>query len=158
MNREMHKKDTQLTMEATKELLVKGHHGTLSVNGDDGYPYAVPVNYVYLNDAVYIHSAKYGYKIEALEKNDKVCFSAIISSNVLPSHFTAEFESVIAFGKAELVADDAEKQEVLETFITRFAPGREEAGAKMIKGNFPHTAIIKVNIESMTGKAWGLEK
>lgn len=158
MNREMHKSDRQLAMEDVKELLLKGHHGTLSVNGDDGYPYAVPVNYVYLNDAIYIHSAKYGYKIEALEKDDKVCFSAIISSNVLPSHFTAEFESVVAFGKASMVADDTEKQEVLETFITRMAPGREEAGAKMIQANFSKTAIIKVNVESMTGKAWHLGK
>lgn len=158
MNREMQKKDRQLPVEEVKELLVKGHHGILSVNGDDGYPYAVPVNYVYLNDAIYIHSAKYGYKIDALEKDNKVCFSAIISSNILPSHFTAEFESVVAFGKVTMVEDDAEKREVLETFILRMAPGRGEAGEKMIKANFDKTAIIKVNIESMTGKAWALNK
>lgn len=158
MNREMNKKERQLTLEQTKELLLKGHHGTLSVNGDDGYPYGIPVNYVYVNDAVYIHSAKYGYKIDALKKDDKVCFSAIIRSKILPEQFTAEFESVVAFGKAELVADDAEKQNVLETFIKRFSPGLEDAGAKMIKTNFPDTAIIKVNVESVTGKAWAMGK
>ena len=77
MNREMYKKDRQLPEEQARAIFEKGHHGILSVNGDDGYPYGVPVNYVYLNDCIYIHSAKYGYKIEALENNRKVCFTAI---------------------------------------------------------------------------------
>ena len=89
MKREMYKKDRQLPEEQARAIFEKGHHGILSVNGDDGYPYGVPVNYVYLNDCIYIHSAKYGYKIEALENNRKVCFTAILSSEILPSKFTA---------------------------------------------------------------------
>ena len=154
MEREMYKKDRQLSPEKTKEIFEKGHHGIISVNGDDGYPYGVPVNYVYLNDKIYIHSAKYGYKMEALEKNDKVCFTAILNSQILPDKFTAAFESVIAFGKAGLVEDDAEKRTVLETFIDRFSPDFKENGQKFIAGAFEKTAIIRIDVESIKGKAY----
>ena len=154
MEREMYKKDRQVPLEKTKELFEKGHHGIISVNGDDGYPYGVPVNYVYLNDKIYIHSAKYGYKIEALEKNDKVCFTAILSSQILPGKFTAAFESVIAFGKAALIHDEAEKKEVLDTFIDRFSPDFKESGEKFIAGAIAKTAIIRIDVESIKGKAY----
>lgn len=154
MEREMYKKDRQLPPDKTKERFEKGHHGIISVNGDDGYPYGVPVNYVYLNDKIYIHSAKYGYKMEALEKNDKVCFTAILNSQILPEKFTAAFESVIAFGKAALVEDSAEKKAVLDTFIERFSPDFKENGQKFIAGAIGKTAIIRIDVESIKGKAY----
>lgn len=154
MEREMYKKDRQLSAEKTAEIFEKGHHGILSVNGDDGYPYGVPVNYVYLDGRIYIHSAKYGYKMDALEKSDKVCFTSILDSEILPSKFTAAFESVIAFGKASLVSDDSEKKKVLDTFIDRFAPEFKEGGQKFIKTAFEKTAIIKIDVESIKGKAY----
>lgn len=154
MKREMYKKDRQLSEEKTKEIFEKGHHGILSVNGDEGYPYGVPVNYVYLNDAIYIHSAKYGYKIEALEKSDKVCFSAILNSEILPSQFTAAFESVIATGKAVMVEDTAEKKLVLDTFIDRFSPEFKEGGQKFIAAAFEKTAIIRIDVNEIKGKAY----
>lgn len=154
MEREMYKKDRQLSMEKTIEIFEKGHHGILSVNGDDGYPYGTPVNYVYLNDCIYIHSAKYGYKIEALAKSDKVCFSAILSSQILPDKFTAAFESVVALGKAVMVEDDAEKKKVLDTFIDRFSPDFKEGGQKFISAVFEKTAIIRIDVEEIKGKAY----
>ncbi|MDD6190696.1 MAG: pyridoxamine 5'-phosphate oxidase family protein [Firmicutes bacterium] len=153
MTREMYKKERQLSLEATKRIFASGHHGILSVNGDDGYPYAVPVNYVYLDSFIYIHSAKYGYKIDALKENDKVCFSAIIESEILPSKFTASFKSVVAFGNAEFVQDDEEKRKVLETFIDRFSPDFREGGLKFINAVFAKTEIIKINVTEMTGKS-----
>lgn len=154
MKREMYKKDRQLSEEKTKEIFEKGHHGILSVNGDEGYPYGVPVNYVYLHDSIYIHSAKYGYKIDALKKDDKVCFSTILSSEILPSQFTAAFESVIATGKAVIVEDRDEKKLVLDTFIERFSPGFKENGQKFIAGAFEKTAIIRIDVDEIKGKAY----
>ena len=154
MERDMFKKEREVSLEETERLLELGHHGTLSVNGDDGYPYGVPVNYVYLNKAIYIHSAKYGYKMDAIKENNKVCFSAIISSEIIPSKFTAKFESIIAFGKVELVEDNDEKQMVLETFINNFSPDFAEGGLKFIKAASDKTAIIKINVENVKGKVY----
>ena len=103
MKREMYKKDRQMSAESVEKAFSAGNHGTLAVNGDDGYPYAVPVNYVYDNGKIYIHSAKYGYKIEALKNSDRVCFSAILNSRVQQDMFTAAYQSVVAFGRASFV-------------------------------------------------------
>ena len=130
MNREMYKKERQMSSEATAAIFSKGNHGTLAVNGDDGYPYAVPVNYVYDGGKIYIHSAKYGYKIDAVKRDDKVCFSAILNSKVQQDKFTAAFQSVIAFGKISFVEDEAEKKKDTGTVhiqdVTGICRGRNE--------------------------------
>lgn len=154
MERKMAKADRQLPIEETKALFEKGHHGILAVNGDDGYPYAVPVNYVYLNDKIYIHSAKYGYKIDALNQDNKVCFTAILNSEILPSRFTAAYESVVAFGKASFLEDGDEKREALTAFIDRFSPDFKENGMKFLEGAYSKTAVICITVESITGKAY----
>ena len=154
MERNMFKANRQLPIEETKALFEKGHHGILSVNGDDGYPYAVPVNYVYLNDKIYIHSAKYGYKIDALNQDNKVCFTAILNSEILPSHFTAAFESVVAFGKVTFLEDGDEKRTALTTFIDRFSPDFKENGMKFLEGAYAKTAVLRIDVDSITGKAY----
>lgn len=150
----MYKEKRQLSAEETQALFVKGHHGILSVNGDDGYPYAVPVNYVFIDGKIYIHSAKYGYKIDALKQNDKVCFTAILNSQIIPDKFTAAFESVVAFGKASFIDDGDEKLTALRTFIERFSPDHQEAGERFIHAAYEKTQIIRIDVEQMTGKAY----
>lgn len=154
MNREMCKKGRQLSDEETRLIFSNGHHGILSVNGDDGYPYAVPINYVYLNDAIYIHSAKYGYKIDAIKNNNKVCFTSILNSEIVPNRFTAKFESVIAFGRINIIENMEEKQLVMETFINRFSPDFKENGLKFINGAINKTEVLKIDIEDIKGKAY----
>lgn len=154
INREMNKKERQLSADETKKLLLQSTEGTLAVNGDDGYPYCLPMNYVYLNDAIYIHAADRGYKIDALKENKKVCFSVIASSSILPELFTTGYESVIAAGDAEFVDDPAEKQMVMEAFVSRFSPGFEEGGMKFIKAAIHRTAVIKINILDVKGKSF----
>ena len=132
MEHKMHKASRQLPEDETLELLKRGDHGILSVQGDDGYPYATPVNYIVVHDKVYLHSAPYGYKIQCLERNPKCCFSAIVSTRIIPEKITAAYESVILTGQAVFVEDRAEKQAALEAFVTQKHPGYEEIGFQMI--------------------------
>ncbi|MBR2491162.1 MAG: pyridoxamine 5'-phosphate oxidase family protein [Ruminiclostridium sp.] len=150
----MHKADRQLSPEDTLAILKKGDHGTLSVNGDDGYPYAVPINYIVVNDTVYLHSAPYGYKMECLEKSKKCCFSVIVSARIIPHKITAAFESVIITGDVAIVSDPAEKRTALEAFVTQKHPGYEEIGFKMIDKLFDKTALLRIDAQEMTGKAY----
>ena len=150
----MHKADRQLSPEDTLATLKKGDHGTLSVNGDDGYPYATPVNYIVVNDTVYIHSAPYGYKMECLEKSAKCCFSAIVSAQIIPSKITAAFESVVITGDVTLVSDQAEKRTALEAFVTQKHPGYEEIGLKMVDKMIDKTALLRIDAKEITGKAY----
>lgn len=154
MEHKMHKAERQLSREDTLTILKRGDHGTLSVNGDDGYPYATPVNYIMVDDKLYIHSAPYGYKMECLEKSKKCCFSAIISSQIIPSKITAAFESVVMIGDVVMVEDQAEKRAALEAFVTQKHPGYEEVGFKMIEKQIDKTAVLRIDPQSMTGKAY----
>lgn len=157
MNREMHKKERQVSEERVREMLLSSTEGTLAMHGDDGYPYALPMNYIYLNDAIYIHTANRGYKIDALRQNNKVGFSVIARSQIAPELYTTRYESVVATGDVEFVEDPKERQLVMETIVKRFSPGLEEGGQKFIKAAIDRTAIIKINIREMKGKAFRSE-
>ena len=155
MSREKNKKERQLTEAQGKELLLKGKTGTLCLNGDEGYPYGVPVNYVYYNDAIYIHGADYGYKVDAVKANPKACFSCYVNVAILADKLTAAFESFVATGKVEMVEDEAEKRAVLGHIVdTLSEPAYKEKGAKMIDAMVGKTGIIKFNIEEIKGKAY----
>lgn len=154
MEHKMHKPERQLSAADTLEALKRGDHGTLSVNGEDGYPYATPVNYVVVNDKVYIHSAQYGYKIECLEKSRKCCFSAIVSAHIVPSKITATFESVVITGNVAFVEDEDEKRTALREFITQKHAEYQEMGFKMVEAMIGKTALLRVDAIEMTGKAY----
>ena len=158
MNREMYKKERQIPDEKVKQMLTDAREGTLAMYGDDGYPYALPMNYVYLNDAIYIHTAKYGYKIDALNMNQKVCFSVIVRSKIAPELFTTKYESIVATCDAEFIEDDSERHLVMETFIERYSPDFHEGGMKFIKASLSKTAIVKLNIKEVKGKAFRADK
>ena len=77
MFRPLRRKKRAITDEAARELLATCKRGVFAVNGDDGYPYAIPVNYFFdaEHDKIYFHGAKAGHKVDALKRDDKVCFT-----------------------------------------------------------------------------------
>lgn len=141
-----------MTSAKAEELFAAGNHGILSVNGDDGYPYAVPVNYVYEDGKIYIHSAKYGYKIEAIKKDNRVCFTTILNSQIVQTKVTAAFQSIVATGKIEIVEDEETRRHVLEQFIYKMTPDFIEGGMKFVNAAIGKTEILCINVEEMTGK------
>lgn len=156
MERKMHKIKRQMTDEAAKAAFVQGHHGTLSVNGDDGYPYAVPVNYVYVDGKIYVHSAKVGYKIDCIQRDSKVCFSAILDAQVVPKMVTARFTSVVAFGRASIIEDEDERYMALKTFVDRLCgPTAIPEGMAFLEKTIARTAIIRIDVEELKGKTSG---
>ena len=83
MFRSIRKKKNEISIDAAKELLRCSRRGVLAVNGDDGYPYAVPINYLYQEDEnkIIFHGAKAGYKVDCLKACDKVCFTVYGNEN-----------------------------------------------------------------------------
>ena len=98
MFREMRRKNQLLTKEEAEKILENGTSGTLALLGDEGYPYCVPISYVYNNNKIYFHSAKSGHKIDAVKNCDKASFCVIDKDEVKPQEYTTYFRSVIAFG------------------------------------------------------------
>ena len=92
---EMRRKDRLLTEKEAREILSEGEYGVLSTMGENGYPYGVPVNYVYLNDNIYFHcAADVGHKLENIKYNNHVCFTVVTNESVLPEALTTKYDSV----------------------------------------------------------------
>ncbi len=144
----------QLPADETIKILHDSTAGVLAVCGDNGYPYAVPVSYVYADGKIYFHSALQGHKIDAICSNPKVSFCVIDKDDIKPQEFTTYFRSVIAFGKARIIEDDAEKMSTLRLLATRYSDSSvtPEMTDKEIAGGFDHMLMVEITIEHITGK------
>lgn len=152
MFEKMRRSERKLTEDETKDILATGEYGVISTVGEDGYPYGVPVNYVYTNGKIYFHCAiGAGHKLDNIKNCDKVCFTVVGKTELLPEQFSTKYESVIAFGTAKEVV--TEKQQVLEKLIEKYAPEYIEPGAQYISSAIDKTGIIEIEIENITGKA-----
>lgn len=152
MERNMYKANRQMTNDEAVKIFEQGNHGILAVNGDDGYPYAVPVNYIYENGKIYIHSAKYGYKIDMIKADNKVCFTAIINAEVIQNKFTAAYQSIVATGKIHIVEDDVERRSILEKYIYKMSPDFIETGLKFVDAAIDKTELLCIDVEELKGK------
>ena len=152
MFREMRRAKQQLTHEECIAILEKATSGVLAVDGDDGYPYAVPMNYVYHNGQLLFHSAQTGHKLDALQKNEKASFCVVSQDEIVPEKFTSYFRSIIAFGKAHMITDENEKLNALMLLAKRFSPDHVPGREADIEKNLPLLHMLSLRIEHMTGK------
>ena len=153
MFRQMRRKNQILSQEESIAILQNGTTGTLAVLGDDDYPYAVPINYFYENNKIYFHGAKAGHKIDAIKKHNKVSFCVVAQDDIITEKFTTYFKSVIAFGTARIIEDDAEKRSAIEKLTVKFTPDQtEQKRSEAIEKEFPALGMVEMTIEHMTGK------
>lgn len=150
--REMRRKDKELQNDDIVKILKNNSYGILSTISENGYPYGVPLNYIFLNDSIYFHSAIKGHKLDNILNNDKVSFCVIGQSYVLPEEFNTKYESVIIFGKAIEVFDD-EKDSALLEMINKYSSDYIKEGKEYIEKAGKATKVIKINIEHISGKA-----
>ena len=153
MFRQMRRKNQILSQEESIAILQNGTTGTLAVLGDDDYPYAVPINYFYEDNKIYFHGAKAGHKIDAIKKHNKVSFCVVAQDDIITEKFTTYFKSVIAFGTARIIEDDAEKRSAIEKLTVKFTPDQtEQKRSEAIEKEFPALGMVEMTIEHMTGK------
>ena len=150
--RQMRRKRQQLTQEESIAILQKATAGTLALLGDDGYPYAVPISYVYNEGKLYFHSALNGHKVDAIRKYDKASFCVIEKDDVQPEKYTTFFRSVIAFGRIHIVEDEKEKLEIIRMLGNRYNPTQDDALQKEIESGLSRLLAIRFDIEHLTGK------
>lgn len=147
----MRRKDREIDQKEAMELLIRGEYGTLSTIGEDGYPYGLPVNYVVMGDIIYIHCAKEGQKLRNIGYSDKVSFSVVGHTMVVPEEFSTNYESAVVYGRALHITDE-KKGEVLFAFIEKYSPNRIEEGKAYIARMGGATTVIGIEIERLTGK------
>ncbi len=151
--REMRRKNQLLSEKETIDILERGTNGVLAVLDEEGYPYAVPLSYVYCDGKIYFHGAKTGHKIDAIKKNEKATFCVVDKDQIVPEEYTTYFRSAIAFGKVRVLEDDAEKKEALMKLAMKYSRTMGEEGCKAeMEKSFQAVGMIELEIEHMTGK------
>ena len=153
MYRKMRREKQFLSKDRIVEILNRNTSGVLGVNGDDGYPYTVPLSFAYRDRKLFFHCAKEGHKLDSIKKNDKVTFCVIDEDEVIQETFDSIFRSVIIFGRARILTTDSERQYGLEAILEKYSPDFIKEGLKYIKNQWNRVCIVEIDIEHMTGKA-----
>lgn len=152
MFRKMRRYKQQLADEEAIAVLERGKTGVLAVIGDEGYPYTVPINYVYTDGKVYMHSALTGHKIDAIRACDKASFCVIDADDVVPADYSTNFRSVVAFGRVRIVEDEREKMMSIRLLGDKYNPNQPESLDAEVSKSFARLHMIALDIEHMTGK------
>jgi len=151
--REMKRFNQQLPMDQTIEILNRNNSGVLAVQGDEGYPYTVPMNYFYQDGKIYFHTKQTGHKMDAIKKDAKVSFCVIERDQFISEEYTNHYRSAIAFGKARVLEDEQEIYEYslmwAEKLCSSETPKHRE---EVVKRRLPTLGMIVMEIEHVTGK------
>ena len=153
MFREIRLTDRIVNDEKAIEIITNGSYGVLSTIGEDGYPYGVPLNYIYFDSCICFHCAQEGHKLENIDFNNKVSFCVVTKSDVLSNEFDTDYESAIAFGKATVISNDSERNDILLSVLNKYSADYIKAGKNYLKKNWDETKVIKMQIEHLSGKA-----
>lgn len=150
MFRKIRKIKNEIDKDAVDSLLHSCRRGVLSMNGDDGYPYSIPINYYYdeANQKIYFHGAKSGYKVDCLNRCDKVCFTIFGNESIKDLVWAPFVQSVVVFGRCHLVDTD---NEVLKNFMMKYYPSLDLVD-KVIKDDSKFVQMYEISIEHKSGK------
>lgn len=154
MFRPLRRKKRAITDKQARELLADCKRGVFAVNGDDGYPYAIPVNYFFdtEHDKIYFHGAKAGHKVDALKRNDKVCFTVYGNDWYKDDDWAPYVQSTVVFGRCRLVNDDpAFVEDTIRQLALKYYPSAEEAEEE-IKQSIGGVQLYEIAVEHLCGK------
>ena len=150
MFREMRRFRQAVSRDECEKILREEKRAVLSVNGDDGYPYAVPINFLYDDGKIYFHCAKAGHKLDAMLRDDKVCFT-VHDSGYRKDDWSYYVTSVVVFGRARVMVDDTEMREKIKRFGMKYYPTEQEVDEE-IRKDAARVNFVEITIEHMTGK------
>ncbi|MCD6436161.1 MAG: pyridoxamine 5'-phosphate oxidase family protein, partial [Clostridiales bacterium] len=133
------------------DILKNCEYGTLACLGDDGFPYAVPLNYYYDGHSIYFHSALKGHKLDAIKDYSKVSFSIVKNYTIKTKDLNTHFESVVIFGKASII-DGEEKKQALYDLGMKYSYDFEKIVSDAVEEQLGIIVIVKIDIEHKEGK------
>lgn len=141
----------QLSRDECFEILKDQKRGVLSVNGDNGYPYGMPLNHYYENDYLYFHGGRSGHKIEALRKDDKASYCVMDEGYKNEGEWHLNIKSVIVFGRAEFIEDEDKIIDISRKLSHKFTQDDGYIDEE-IKRSLKGTAMFALKIEHISGK------
>ncbi len=151
MFRGMRRFKQEISQEECKKVLRDAPRGVLSVHGEDGYPYSIPMNHLYLDGKLYFHSAKEGHKLEAIALNDKVSFCVMDEGFRKEGEWPLHIKSVVIFGTMRKIDSDEEAMDILRKLGMKHYP-TEESMEEVMKSASMRVQMLELSIDHMTGK------
>lgn len=153
MFRKTRRLKNEITTEEAKALLRNNKRAAFSVNGDNEYPYTIPINFYYdeAENKIYFHSAKRGHKIDSIIKNEKVCLTTWDDGYVDDGDWAYRVSSCVVFGRARLVEDGKTTEEKIRKFALKYYPSAEEVEEEIRRG-IQNVQLVEIEIEHISGK------
>jgi uncharacterized protein len=152
----MRKKEYEITDIGEIEAILKKADICRLAMTDGAAPYIVPLNFGYRDRALYFHTGHAGKKIDILKKNNTVCFEVDVDAELISADtacgYGMKYRSVVGAGRAEFVEDREAKRNALDIIMGHYS---EHDGWEYRENSFERTCIIKVAIETMTGRKAG---
>ena len=149
----MRRKRQELSREDTAAILERRASGVLALAEEGGFPYAVPLSYVYTGDKLYFHCAKSGHKLELIRQNPKASFCVVDQDQIVPEEYTTYFRSAIVFGELRVMEDGPEKRAAIEALAAKYDPeGPADGRQKEIDREWGALCVLEMKISHMTGK------
>ena len=153
MFREMRRQRQAISEAECIELLKSETRGVLSMLGDDGYPYGVPINHYYdtKNGKLYFHGGKTGHRVDAVKACDKVSYTVFDKGCRKDGDWALNVKSVIVFGRISIVEDFQYAIDICRRLCYKFTDD-EDYIADEIEKYAKGTLVMELEIEHMTGK------
>lgn len=153
MFREMRRKGQQISAEACKEILINEPRGVLSMIGDDGYPYGIPLTHWYCEEDghIYFHGAGVGHKIDAIKACDKVSFCVMDKGYRKEGEWSLNINSVVVFGHLHIVEAADAKARACAAMVKKFTDDQDYMDREF-KNAFHRVTVLELIPEHMTGK------
>lgn len=151
MFRKMRRFKQQISREECMRLLKEQPRGVLSVIGDDGYPYGIPLDHWYSDNKLYFHCAKVGHKLDAIAACDKVSYCVMDEGYRRDGEWSLNINSVVVFGRMRIVENEEKKLEICTNLVRKFTDD-EEYLRKELSNAFSRVNCLELTIEHMTGK------
>ena len=151
MERTMRRFKQLLTEQSTKEIIINGSNGVLSLADPDGEPYGVPMSYAYDGDRrIYFHSATAGHKIDCIANDGRCSFCVVAQDQIVPEKFTTYFRSAIVRGSIKVLSDPDKVMQGLLLICEKYSPGIDPDAE--ITRHIGHVSVLCLEIDHMTGK------
>ena len=153
MFRKMRRFKQQISNQECIAVLKSETRGVLSLLGDDGYPYGIPMNHWYseADGKLYFHGAKQGHKIDSIGKCDKVCYTVFDKGYRKEGEWALNVRSVVVFGKISIVSDEEKATEICTALCRKFT-NDEAYLERELKNALPRVLCLALTPKHITGK------
>ncbi|MDL2266386.1 pyridoxamine 5'-phosphate oxidase family protein [Desulfovibrio sp. OttesenSCG-928-G15] len=149
----MRRKDCALAPQVINEVLDTSEYGILALNDPSGWPYAVPLSFVHMDGAIYVHCATSGRKNTLITQCDKVCFTTVCDTKpVYLTDFSTYYKSIMVFGKVREVTQEQEKNRALHALAKKYLPDHMDKADDGIAKYATRTKVYKISMDVVSGK------